>query len=210
VQNNQTPSVIADSRVSAGQNDSQNSHGKKRTAATIVVVALLVVAAVGGGGAYFVLGNKGGGSCPAVTTTALNDASAKQAYQNFVKALKTKDQSCVDRFSTDVFLAVRSQAYGATDGNWLNSKAASNSAVKDFLALPEELDTSQLLSSDYVRADIAGVSGIEDAEQLSGITVKYVRSDKSYDTHLNISFVTEGGEVLADDMQVVPAQLDNQ
>lgn len=188
---------------------------KKWLLPTVLIAAILVILAGSGVAAFMYLQNKPssstatttGGDCTE-TTTPLTDSSAKSAYKVFVGVLKSGDQTCADKLSTDIFQTVQAQTYASPDGKWL-SKAGETSAVANFKKLPNELDMSKFSTASYIRADYSAYQGIVDTDQPEGTTVKYtVKSDGGYDLHLNISFVAVNDEVLVDNLVVVPARID--
>ncbi|AHB42094.1 hypothetical protein RAAC3_TM7C00001G0232 [Candidatus Saccharibacteria bacterium RAAC3_TM7_1] len=181
-----------------------------------VLIALIVLILIGTGlVAFAYLQNKPSSSASTTTGTdctetaaPLTDSSAKTAYKIFVNALKSGDQTCVDKLSTDVFQKVQAQTFAASDGKWL-SKVGDNSGVTDFKKLSNDLNADKFSTAPYVRADYSAYPGLADVGQPEGTTVKYtVKGDGGYDIHLNLSFVASSGKVLVDNLVVIPARID--
>jgi hypothetical protein len=201
--------------VMSGAVVAEHHRGSKKW---LVIVLVVVVAALVAGGGLYALKHGSNNSNTSTSSTdcqaptgALTDSSAEAAYGNFVKAIKSNSQQCVDNLSTTVFQKVQSQTFGAPDGNWLTKKTSLPSGLDDFRKLPATLNNQNFSTEEYVRPNYSAFQGLENAGQPQGIEVKYKlpNSGHGYSLNLDLAFVKQANKILVDELQVAPDQIDN-
>jgi hypothetical protein len=150
--------------------------------------------------------------CTPVSANSLTESTAITAYENFVKAVQTKNQSCANSLSSTYFINGSKDKFGATNGNWITAQPDGVRPIwEDFSQLPASLENGSFTQSTYTEATIAGQSTTTTGPT-SGTTLDYPVDLSKYTDSTNqkweisLSFVLDNGKVLIDDLLVQPQQ----
>lgn len=197
------------------RNGMPSRRDKKKKYIVFVVLSIVAVILIGAlaYGVFRLVDSKSshGGtasvSCEPQRANEVNDTKILgAAYRQFIDAVKSGDQRCVDSLSTEELKVRQVTTYGATDGNWISKKMPVTSNVDDMKALPDEISDGELLIADYVRPDLSNYPGLKASKSATGKTVGYKISTPN-ESVITVSFVVQGGALLADQIQSTPKAL---
>jgi len=192
--------------------DSTVLRGKPKTKGIIIAAALALVI-IGMALAFLGLrNNKSSGivssnGCTPPVASSVDKAVAITAYTTFTSAIKRADQSCVDNLSSNHLKQYEAQLHPTVNGNWITAKGSILPSMTDRLSsLPTSLNNSEFIQAEYTQAVTLDKLN---ATPPVGITLKYPLSGaNNIQYHLNISFILEGGKIVADEILLSPISLE--
>jgi len=212
------------------QNTQPAPKSPKKSPLRIIVIVILILAIAGAAyaiysnnkkdknttiGGTFTLGNSNNSSsCSPTTATTLDQASAIKTYEEFAKAVASKNQSCADTLSSSFFLSDAKQEFAAPDGKWITAKPAGVRPMSDdFSQLPANLNSANFKQQDYQRPEVLGSNQNENSSTpVNGIELDYpvdiskYTGNKNEKWELALDFVLENGAVKVDGLTEQPAQ----
>lgn len=208
---------VVTSGVSSGAQAPVVSSPKPRRKIPLIAIAVLAAVIVLGGAAAFAFSafNKRNAelSCTPVADSSAVKTNALPTFKSFARAVKQKNQACVDALSSSFFKQQQAAAFPDAHGKWVTNHQSGAASLSDNLAkLPNTLNDTSFTQTPYTRPLTSSAEQPTGPQtyQPAGLTLSYpVDGPNGVPYHLAISILAENHKVVVDNVELKPASLDS-